>query len=151
MPIKLSLKIFSSQITPILLYGSEVWAPYMDHNFETWDKSKIEMVYTQFLKQILGCGFQTSNNMVRAETGCRPLITLVMKRHLLYLKSLQMRTTHLCYDALIFEEENAESPNFHKFNENFNLSQAELDENDIEKISGTCRGKFDNLGRTDKT
>ena len=144
MPIKLALKMFSSQITPILLYGSEVWSPCMDHNFETWDRSKIEMVYTQFLKQILGCGFRTSNNMVRAETGCRPLISLVMGRHLLYLKSLQMRTTHLCYDALIFEEENVENPNFLKFRETFNLSRAELDENVKEKISGTCRGKFDN-------
>ena len=42
LPTKLAIKIFNSQIVPILLYGSEVWGPYMGHDFKTWDISKIE-------------------------------------------------------------------------------------------------------------
>ena len=80
LPLKLSLKIFNSQIVPILLYGSEVlWGPFMDYNFETWDNIKTERLHTQFLKQALGCNYQTSNNMIRGDTGCRPLITQLIK------------------------------------------------------------------------
>ena len=68
LPLKLAKKIFQSQIVPILLYGSEIWGPYMNFDYATWDKNKIERVQTQFLKQILGCNYQTSNNMVRADT-----------------------------------------------------------------------------------
>ena len=67
LPIRLALKIFNSQIIPILLYGSEVWGPYTDYDYATWDKDKIERVHTQFLKRILGCNFNTTNNMVRSE------------------------------------------------------------------------------------
>ena len=42
----------------------------MNFTYETWDNYN-----TQFLKQVLGCAFQTSNNMVRADVGSRPLIT----------------------------------------------------------------------------
>ena len=106
LPLKLSLKIFNSQIVPILLYGSEVWGPFMDYNFETWDNSKTERIHTQFLKQALVCNYQTSNNMIRADTGCRPLITQLIKRFILYIKSIQLRTATICYDALFFEKEN---------------------------------------------
>jgi hypothetical protein len=80
LPIKLAIKIFNTQIVPILLYGSEVWGPYMDYDYDTWDHSKTERIHTQFLKNVLGCNFQTSNNMTRADTGCRPLITQIIKR-----------------------------------------------------------------------
>ena len=42
LPIRLALKIFQAQIIPILLYGSEVWAPYENFDFINWDKTKIE-------------------------------------------------------------------------------------------------------------
>ena len=32
LPTRLALKIFQSQISPILLYGCEVWGPYMDYD-----------------------------------------------------------------------------------------------------------------------
>ena len=115
LPIRLAIKNFNSQIVPILLYGSEIWGPYMDYNFDTWDSTKIERIHTQSLKQVLGCNIQTSNNMIKAETGCRPLITHLIKILILYAKNVQQRTSNLCYDALIYETKNSESPNFIKF------------------------------------
>ena len=50
MPVKLALKIFKSQIVPILLYGSEVWGPYMNFDYQNWDQSKTEQIQVQFLK-----------------------------------------------------------------------------------------------------
>ena len=88
---------------PILLSGSEVWGSYMDYNFNNWDRTKIERVHIQFLKRILGCNIQTSNNIIRADTGSRPLITRLIKRFIMYVKSVQQRTSSLCYDALSFE------------------------------------------------
>ena len=84
LPTKLALKLFSSQIKPILLYGSEVWGPYMDYTYMTWDKSKIEQVHTQYLKRVLGCSIQTSNNMVRGEVGSRPLLMDMIRRVISY-------------------------------------------------------------------
>ena len=45
-PTKLALKIFNTQIVPILLYGAEVWGPYMDYDYVKWDKTKIERTQT---------------------------------------------------------------------------------------------------------
>ena len=91
LPLKLAKEIFQSQIAPILLYGSEIWGSYMDLECATWNKNKIERVQTQFLKQILGCNYQTSNNMVRADTGSRPLINAIIKRFISYIKTYKPR------------------------------------------------------------
>ena len=40
LPTKLALKVFQSQIMPILLYGAEVWGPYMDLDFLSWEKGE---------------------------------------------------------------------------------------------------------------
>ena len=82
LPVKLAIKIFKSQIVPILLYDSEMWGPYMNFDYTKWETTVIERVQTQFLKRLLGCNIQTSNNMARADTGCRPLITTIIKRPL---------------------------------------------------------------------
>ena len=89
LPNKLALKVFSSQVVPILLYGSEVWAPYSNYSFENWDKSVIERCHTQFLKRIIGCNIHTPNLMVRAELGKRPLLYDVINRSILYIKHLE--------------------------------------------------------------
>ena len=44
LPTRLALKIFQSQITPILLYESEVWGAYEDFDFPNWNKTKIEFL-----------------------------------------------------------------------------------------------------------
>ena len=69
LPMKLAIKIFNTQIVPILLYGSEVWGPYMNFDYTSWDQSRTERIQTQFIKQVLGCNFQTPNNMARADSG----------------------------------------------------------------------------------
>ena len=52
-------------ISPILLYGSEVWGAYEynsnQENLHKWDKSPIEAVHTQFLKRLLGFNRSTRN------------------------------------------------------------------------------------------
>ena len=40
LPMKLAIKIFKSQIVPILLYGSEVWGPYINFDYISWDQTK---------------------------------------------------------------------------------------------------------------
>ena len=54
-PTETILNIFNSKIVPILLYGSEVWCPYINADYDSWDKTKIEQTQTQFLKRALGC------------------------------------------------------------------------------------------------
>ena len=39
-PIKLMLKLFSSIVTPILLYGCEVWGPYLLGRINSFDMFK---------------------------------------------------------------------------------------------------------------
>ena len=59
---KRTLRIFNSLIVSIILYGS-AWEPYMNFTNETRDNYNIERVHTKFLKKVLGCVFQTSNNI----------------------------------------------------------------------------------------
>ena len=143
-PLKLAIRIFNAQVTPILLYGSEVWGPYMNIDYANWDNIKTERgVQVQFLKQILGCNFQTSNNMIRADTGSRPLINMIIKRYISYTKSLEFRKYALCYDSSIFENQNTESPNFCKFMEKFTLDIKELPNKSKKEINKTCDGNYD--------
>ncbi len=143
LPIKLAIKVFRSQLVPILLYGSEVWGPYMNFDYATWDNCKTERVQTQFLKQILGCNFKTSNNMTRADTGSRPLINMIIKRFIYYTKNIQSRRSALCYDSMVFETENSESPNFCKFNQNFNLDIKDLVQKSKREVNKICDSNYD--------
>ncbi len=51
-PIRIWLKIFYSVIEPIALYGSEVWGPLLNLEFEKWDKNPIEALHAEFCKSI---------------------------------------------------------------------------------------------------
>ena len=73
LPIKAALKLFDSTITPILLYGSEVWGPYLYRNPNFWDSCEVERIHTQFLKRLLGVNRSTTNTLVRGELGRYPL------------------------------------------------------------------------------
>ena len=111
-----------------------MWGPYLNPDYLTWENSKTERVHTQFLKQVLGCHFQTSNNMVKADTGCRPLISMVIKRYISYTESLKNRKSALCYDSIIYETGNTDSP--------------DLDINDLVQkskpnIDKICDGNYD--------
>ena len=70
----MALKRFDSLILPILLCGSEVWNPYSEYCFSTWDKTEVERVYLQYLERLLGVlNISTRNIVVRAELGRYPL------------------------------------------------------------------------------
>ena len=86
LPARLAIKIFATQIAPILLYGSEIWVPYSNFDFKGWEKCEVEKVHTQFLKRIMGCDIHSSNHMIRGEVGRRPLICDVITRSTLYIK-----------------------------------------------------------------
>ena len=143
LPTKLAIKIFKSQIVPILLYGSEVWGPYINLDYLTWENSNTERMQTQFLKQILGCNFKTSNDMVRADTGCRPLLNMVIKRFISYTKNLLSRKSALCYDSIIYENGNSEYPNFCKYSEMFNLNILELMQKSKQELNKICAENYD--------
>ena len=115
----------------------------MNLDYLTWENSKTERVQTQFLKQVLGCNFQTSNHMARADTGCRPLINMVIKRFISYTKSLNSRTSALCYDSIIYEAGNSDSPNFCKYTENFNLDITDLVQKSKQDVDKMCEGNYD--------
>ena len=99
LPTKLALQLFTTLISPMLLYGSEVWGPFIDLDFEGWDKSKIEQVHTQFIKRILGCNFKTSNIMSRGELGVRPLLIDIIKRTMSFMQDIQKRKASLIFQA----------------------------------------------------
>ena len=63
---KLSLKVFQTQIEPILLYGSEIL-------FIGKEISAFEKVHLSFLKNMLGVKQQTSDVTVYGDTGRYPL------------------------------------------------------------------------------
>ena len=92
LPKKLAIKLFSSIISPILLYGSEVWGPFMDFDYSTWESSKIERVQTQFITRVLGCNIQTSNMMARADVAIRPLLLDIVQRVIGCINSIKQRT-----------------------------------------------------------
>ena len=103
LPTRLAIKIFSTQIAPILLYGSEIWAPYSNHDLKSWEKCEVEKVHTQFLKRIMGCDLHTSNNMIRGEVGRRPLICDVITRSAMYIKHVDNIDGSFANLALDFE------------------------------------------------
>ena len=149
LPLELVTKIFNCQIAPILLYGSEVWGPYMAYDYETWGKSKTEQVHKQFLKQLLGCNRSTTDEMIIAETGCRPLINQVIKRYILYYRTLKHQTSNICHDAFSYEIENTdndiyekESPNFVKVLNSFDLNINTLENSKID-LNFICKSNYD--------
>ena len=115
----------------------------MNYTFESWEASSIERVHTQFLKQSLWCAFQASNNVVRADIGCRPLMINLLQKYTSYTNSLQTRTSALCHDALIFENENSASPNFLTFGDNFYINLLDLVRKSKRERKKICREIYD--------
>ena len=58
LPLDIAIKLFDVMISPVLLYGSEVWGAYEynsnQENLHKWDKSPIETVHTQVFKKTPG-------------------------------------------------------------------------------------------------
>ena len=90
LPTKTALKLFASLISPILLYGCEIWEPYMNYEVvnDNWDDNPVEKVHTQFLKRLIGVNRSTSNILVRGDLGRKPLQANALSRNVGYLKYL---------------------------------------------------------------
>ena len=86
--IQTSLKLYDALVKPILLYGSEVWEPFLDWDSNKWDAGAIERAYTQFLKQVLGVNRSTTTALVRGEIGRHSLQEEILRRNIKYAKYL---------------------------------------------------------------
>ena len=51
--VELLLRIFDASIKPILLYGCEIWAPYLNQDITKWESTPSEQMHTQFKKVYL--------------------------------------------------------------------------------------------------
>ena len=89
--IKTLLKIFDACIAPIILYDSEVWSPYLNHEYSKWNTNIIERLHLQFLKRIFGVDRSTANELVRAEVGRIPLVSQALSRNVKYLHAFKMK------------------------------------------------------------
>ena len=65
LPPDIHIDLFEKMITPICLYGSEIWGY---NNIEP-----LEVFYRKFIKRVLGLNKSTPNCMVYGEVGKRPL------------------------------------------------------------------------------
>ena len=85
-PTNLALQLFDMLISPILLYGSEIWEPYSDFTYDKWYENPIEKVHTQFLKRLIGVNRNTSNVLVMGDLGRLPLQAKTFSININYLK-----------------------------------------------------------------
>uniref|UniRef100_A0A671U6T8 ribonuclease H n=1 Tax=Sparus aurata TaxID=8175 RepID=A0A671U6T8_SPAAU len=93
-PIKIWLKMFQFVLEPIILYGSEIWGPKLNHEFDKWDKTIIESFHTEFCKNIMHVQRKTPNNACRAELGQFPLILKIQKRAIKFYNHLKSSDPH---------------------------------------------------------
>lgn len=132
-------KIFDTCITPILLYGSEVWGPLHDKN---WDTSPIEMIHTQFLKRLLGVNRSTTSLMARSEMGRHSLLHYVTKRNINFLKYIDEKGQ----DTLVNQAANYELTQSENRDSLFNLLTKYDRYPNIEKLNIRT---FDSVIRTE--
>ena len=92
LPVKVALNIFDAAVLPILLYGSEIWEPYLNQDRIRWKSNDIEKVHTQDIKRILGLNRSTTNILVRAEVGRFSLQTKALQRNIKYIKYLRSKS-----------------------------------------------------------
>ena len=81
--------------------------------------------------------------MARADSGCRPLINMIIKRFVSYTKSVNERPFSLGYDALAFEKANNITPNFCRYLDNFSLEIENLLSKTKLGIKKTCQENYD--------
>ena len=88
-PVKTMLKLFDCCIVPILPYGSEVWAPFMNLVWKQWNTTQIDKIHTQFLKRLLGVNRSTTNVLIRSEVGRHSLQEQILARNINYIKYIE--------------------------------------------------------------
>ena len=104
LPVKIAIRIFDAVVSPILLYGSEVWEPYINFDNSKWESSDIERVHTQFIKRLLGLNRSTTNILARSEVGKFPLQSQIIERNINYLKYVNSKHNELVKQALTYEQ-----------------------------------------------
>ena len=112
-PVKIMLNLFDTCISPILLYGSEVWAPFMNHDWIKWDTTQTEKIHVQFLKRVLGVNRSTTNLLTRGELGRHSLQEPILIRNINYIKYVEAKDPQSLvkqaanYEMLQTEERNS--------------------------------------------
>ena len=131
LPIKVAFKLFDSIIKPILLYGSEVWEPFLNQDATKWDQNEVEKTYIQFLKQVLGVNRSTSTVMVRGEINRHSLQEEILRRNINYAGYIQEKKGRpYVKQALEYEmQRRAESATF--------LTTMDRHTEDIYQLNGT--------------
>ena len=92
--IKLTFKLFDALISPILMYGSEIWG--IDCNGKL-DTDPEEQVQNKFLKWLLGVNKYCNNNACRAETGRFPLRITAQCRTIKFWLTLAKHKENNCH------------------------------------------------------
>ena len=111
-PVKTMLNLFDTCIILILLYGSEVWAPFMNHDWVKWDKTQTEKIHIQFLKTLQGANRSTTNLLARSELGRHSLQELILIRNINYIKYVEAKDAHsLVKQAANYEMSHIEERN----------------------------------------
>ena len=95
--IMLTIKLFDALISPILLYGSEIWG--VDCN-DLIEKDPAELVQIKFLKWLLGVNKYWSNNACRAETGRFPMKIEAQYRNFKFWLTLTKHLKHKLSQAV---------------------------------------------------
>ena len=112
LPIRTSLKLFDSMISPILLYCSEAWIAFDYVDFDKWDKCEIERSHMDFCKRILGLNRSTSNILTRGEMGRYPLKIAADNRFISFLRHIEsMPSDSLVNQSLLINKELPEKLN----------------------------------------
>ena len=85
------LKLFETMVTPIMLYGAEVWG------IDGCDE--IDRLQMKFYKSLLGVNKQTTNAAVYGELGRYPLTNTAKKRSINYWLKIMLRQNLSIYNA----------------------------------------------------
>ena len=71
--VKALLKLYSSLIEPIILYGSEIWISDFNININNCDQLPFEKIQHSIFKDILGVQKKASNLAIKYELGTLPI------------------------------------------------------------------------------
>ena len=71
--VKTLLKLYSSLIEPIILYGSEIWISDFNININNCDQLPFEKIQHSIFKDILGVQKKASNLAIKYELGTLPI------------------------------------------------------------------------------
>jgi hypothetical protein len=91
--VKTKLELFDALVTPIIMYGSEVWGIYKI--------AEVDKLHYKFCKYVLGVRPSTSNAAVLGELGRFPLALQCKQRSLKYFINILNKPNSLMYSVMI--------------------------------------------------